>query len=324
MPLRYRQPFRLCLSGLHCDNKWYNKVCAGGSCSTELAEITVSVVTECGWSEVNESAGEDDECAPDEGEIPMIDEELADLWEEEVCQKPDFQNNLCLQEIWNKMNELNVAFETLTNYTSDAPKVKLCLNVKSIASTKNAQSQLTGVTSSPTVNIDINSNELDRSKLSVAKTILHELIHAELLYWVAEAGGTAHFEEYAQNYSGTDPFKILLEYFKEHGQYISDSKPGWHHEYMADNYIQYMADGLKKLAPFLLSSSFRNYVDGSRFYTSSTEYVDWDWDEFYTGLAWVGLDLTSKWDDMDEITKRKYKGYVNQLKELEVSAAKCN
>jgi len=55
-------------------NKWYNKVCREGTCSTELVEITISVVTECGWSEVNESAGEDDECAPEEGEIPMIDE----------------------------------------------------------------------------------------------------------------------------------------------------------------------------------------------------------------------------------------------------------
>ncbi len=281
-----------------------------------------SIWVEC--EDVVNSSADDDPCAPLSGEIGILDIYDASAWENEICKTAAFSNNACVLAIWNKMNELKVGYETLRNFTVSDPKAKFCLDLKKLEGDRNAVTRYTSSSAGDEITLFLNSDKLGRSKLAIANTILHEMIHAELFSMIVEAGGYDHFREYASNYQGDDPFKTIWSYYETHGNYIADKQPGWQHEYMADYYITYLSNGLKSLAPDLLSSRFKDYWVGSGFYLNNGDYVSWNWDEFYVSLAWNGLKETSKWDGLEETQREKIDMYAKQLKELEVSSSKCN
>lgn len=225
----------------------------------------------------------------------------ADLWEQDICIKSAFSDNDCLSDIWNTMNQLNVGYETLTNFLGENPTAELCLDVKALSPSTNGNTTPSGSTSNALITININSQNMNRSKLSIARTLLHEMIHAELIRKVIQAGWYDNFETYAQNYN--DEFLAIWDYIEE---YNTD---GWQHEYMADQYIQYIADGLRKLEPFFISGSFKNAANNG--YFSPTMGENWNWNDFYTYLAWEGLHNTGQFqsDIVSMGKKEKYDLY---------------
>jgi len=54
---------------------------------------------------------------------------------------------------------------------------------------------------------------------------------------------------------------------------------------MDENYIQYIADGLKELHGDLTSQAFIDYRTGS---TVGNSDKPWSWDDFFVALAWQG------------------------------------
>lgn len=228
----------------------------------------------------------------------------ADAWEQEICQNEEFLNNDCVQDVWNKMKELNVGYETLKNFLGDNPKAELCLDIKDLGSATNSpngNAGPSGTYNNATVTINLNSEKLNRSKLSIARTLLHEMIHAELWSMVIEAGGYDNFQSYAENYD--NEFLAIWNYIEEF------EPKGWQHEYMADNYITYIADGLRSLEPFFVSSSFKNATNNG--YYDNVIGESWNWDNFYDYMAWAGLHNTEQFqtDIVDKNLKNKYDQY---------------
>lgn len=239
---------------------------------------------------------------------------LADFWEEEICQKENFANNDCIQDVWNTMKDNNVGFETLTNFLGNSPKALLCLDIQDLGNTINGNTAPSGTISNAFITINLNSQKLNRSKLSIARTMLHEMIHAELLGYVVEAGGYDAFQAYAQQYN--DSFLALWNYM--------DTYDDWQHEYMATHYIQQIADGLKELYPELLSQGFINYANNGEL-----DYVSedgWSWDDLFYYMAWEGLHETEQFqtDIVNTEKKEAYDNYRKELRDLESSTYECN
>ena len=238
---------------------------------------------------IEELTGEEGDCVSE-----------ADAWEQDICQKINFQNNDCIQEIWNKMKDENVGYETLTNFLGNSPKAELCLDIKDLGSGVNGN---TDPRVPGEITINLNSQTLNRSQLSIARTLLHEMIHAELFSYVIEAGGYDNFQEYAQNYN--DEFLALWDYI--------DTYEDWQHEYMADSYITFIADGLQQLESYFISSSFRNAANNGYYFDVLGE--DWNWDDFYNYVAWEGLHKTDQFqtDIVNRGLESKYEEYRSRL-----------
>lgn len=93
---------------------------------------------------------------------------------------------------------------------------------------------------------------------------------------------------------------------------------------MADNYVEYIANGLKELSPFLMSQSFFNYWNGQQFCPENHGCLLWNWDDFYLSLAWQGLTKTEEWINKSDEFKNLYDEYARKLNEIESSTYKCN
>lgn len=319
----------------------WTEVCIGGSC--EISEIYWTEVEYCYGTPSNDGGGdgsgnndnyEGHNIEPIEGGegpgIPFYEPdpiEDAEIWELGICEMDAFKNNACVQDVWTKMKENNVAYNSLSAFLGDKPIAELCFNIKNLNNDSiNGNAHLTGTYSNALVTISLNSTQLNRPKLSIARTIIHESIHAELYAKVVQAGGTSNFENYVSNNPGKSEFELLWYFIKEN----IDSDANWQHEYMADYYIGAISSALKELKDDLLSPSFQNYVDGSVFYVPGDTpgappvAINWDWDDFYEALAWEGLTKTVEWGECSSAFKNKNLSYMQQFKDLEISAYECN
>lgn len=90
-----------------------------------------------------------------------------------------------------------------------------------------------------TITIKINQNNLNRSSLSIARTLLHEGIHARLKEFA-----------YGKN-TDAATFEELYEYMRIHGK-------KWQHEQMAALYRQTIAEGLRQYDSNQHSDPFYN------------------------------------------------------------------
>lgn len=248
----------------------------------------------------------------------------ADLWEEGICYTEDFETNQCLNDILDLMNQNDIGYDLLTGFTSDEPVAELCFDLKVLDVDVNGNA---GTNEDGTVTITINSDNLDKSKLAVARTILHEMIHAELIGMVIQAGMYENLQEYAESYEGDDSFMMIWEYYSEYGHYIKDVQAGWQHEYMADYYITYMGEALQTLSGDLLSQAFIDHFDGELLCVDPQvgDCFTWNWSEFYTALAWGGLTKTQQYvDSFNEFEQAKYAIYRRELNEIELISYRCN
>ena len=308
--------------------------CSSGYNSDGLYETYCEVATPTPYlsivcEELAMSAADDayGSCNNDMEEVAILEPELdALLWLESICETDAFKNNSCVQDVWTKMKENDVAFNSLTAFLGDKPIAELCFDIKDLNDpTRKTQAQgktqLTGTSTKALVTISINSTLLNRSKLDIARTIIHESIHAELFAMIVEAGGRENFNNYVTNNPGKSDFVLVWDYIQGYLPPNGD----WQHEYMADYYITAISNGLKELSDELLSDTFKNYYSGSTFYPSSgSDAVIWDWDNFYEAVAWVGLKETSEWGGKDPIFQNKYNTYAQYLKDTEVGDYKCN
>lgn len=145
----------------------------------------------------------------------------------------------------------------------------------------------TGVqqTDSTTLNIRIllNPNHLAKStRLSIAGSIIHEMLHAYFFYRCVDAAGDPVKEQH---------LAIDLPFLKPFYLYKQRYVPGNHHEQMAQHYIDKMAAALKEYQLITEES-----LQPLQLYSRRLGV-----DDYYKALAWGGLassvkgDITTAW-----------------------------
>lgn len=83
------------------------------------------------------------------------------------------------------------------------------------------------------------------------RIIANEMIRNELFSMIVKAGGYNDLQAFAATYQGEDDFMMIWDYYQKHVKYVKNVNPGWQHELMAKNYVDYLAKGLKDLHPSL-------------------------------------------------------------------------
>ena len=108
----------------------------------------------------------------------------------------------------------------------------------------------------------INSSE--NPTLFLAKTIVHEAIHANIYAQVKKLNNEVT--------PSNNDFAILYEEYRQ--------KKNWSHEYMANKYLTTISKTLRAVHPLLGDQTF---ID------DRNTFPNWDWDKFYKEISWLGL-----------------------------------
>lgn len=198
---------------------------------------------------------------------------IIDLFLEEIA-------NCVNEKLWNSSTEGEALLSRLLDAFKDVDgsisELNMVIRAKPLEDDDyNGVTNYTNRDGNNNVYITINSNNLDRKPLEIARTFLHEGFHA---YIIACA-----YADNPDELGGDENFLETWQKFKEKCK-ENNIQGTAHHNWMAEKYISYMKDGLRDFfAP-----------DASRFKTS----MGWDNDKLelmYECLAWKGLENTDAW-----------------------------
>ena len=210
---------------------------------------------------------------------------LADI----VIVDPTLKNNPCLNGVYEKLG----GTPTFQSYLQKFDGNFSVANLKLSAST-NFSNNINADTSPPEnylITITFNENNLNRPSLDIARTFIHEMIHAEMfrkLLSLSSSNGEIDVLKLntmltEHNYPG------LYDYYRRFG--VNNMQ----HEQMASHYRGIIVDLLKE------------------FDNTLTE-------EQYQAIAWTGLKETVAWTQMDDLQKNKILDIYNTW----LTAAKKN
>ncbi|MEQ8525217.1 hypothetical protein [Gracilimonas sp.] len=199
----------------------------------------------------------------------------------EIILDPLFEANPCLMSVYNQAGEAPAYQSILQNFDGSFSVANLLLSVDN--SLPNYTNARTYPPQNYNIRIAFNSNNLDRPSLSNARTMMHEMIHAEMfrkLLSVAQApdlnypGYTLqHWRDFVT--SLRNDFPGLYDYYMRYtwnvpeGQEPSSSQ----HEQMAQHYRAKIEDALRE------------------FESNHSE-------DIYNALSWTGLKNTVAWNNL--------------------------
>ena len=136
--------------------------------------------------------------------------------------------------------------------------------------------------------ITINSNTLNRPDLLIAKTIIHELVHAEINVALRNKGQTVLDNNFAANF---DKFINVM--------YGTNNTQGdLHHKYMAENLLSTMGAALMDVHKNYFPEDFQKLNN----YLKINGYPKGVSLDFYVNLCWQGLEGTLAFNQMKSIT----------------------
>lgn len=188
----------------------------------------------------------------------------------------DFGANPCLSNVYEEMGKSETLHNYLQNFDDEFSVAHLRLSVENgLPNNANAS---TSAPNNYVITITFNADNLNRPSLSVARTLIHEMIHAEifrkLLSIVQEPSIVFTWEQIDQI---KEDFPGLYDYYMryEWGEDLSATLTDTQHELMAEHYRGIIVQTLK-------------------------EYDDTYADEVYEALAWVGLKNTHAWNELSE------------------------
>ncbi|QCX54401.1 hypothetical protein [Elizabethkingia sp. JS20170427COW] len=214
--------------------------------------------------------------APYENTNSTILSELSSDWSNPNIVKPtaNFKNNTRLNCIFNKAKTSSNFNQYLSNFDSRFSVAHLQFDVKNLSnSTTNAE------TDPPTgywIKIKINSNNLNRPTLDIARTFMHEIIHAEifrlLLSLAPTSNGSINTTTLLQMLKNSD-YPGLLDYYVRYG-----GVNGMQHEQMAAHYRGIIKNFLKQIDNSITDSQA-------------------------DAIAWVGLKNTVAWNALSPSEK---------------------
>ncbi|MFL0063645.1 hypothetical protein [Tenacibaculum maritimum] len=234
---------------------------------------------------VNNNAIEAEEFA---GQVIKVFVENPDLTIEDI----DFDDQIIdlltgkAKCVYDKLTKSSTGFKNLIKkFDGEFPVSHL----KLIGST-NLSSDVNAETSPPSnylIAISINSNNLNRPNLSIARTIIHETIHAEMfrkILSILDNGGDLNGltrSEWTSKLSSGD-YPGIFDYYSRYGV------NGMQHQQMAAHYISIISDYLSEFQPGLLQ-------------------------ETYNSLAWGGLKGTTAWNSLTSSEKSTITNTINSF-----------
>ncbi len=214
--------------GVSCEtyivtNTWYSQACGGGTCEEPIVTgRNSSVVTICNREgDTGEAAGGgEDDCDPDEGEIPILKPDQILLDSSFVGTKAE-----CVYE---KLNSLSESFkDMIKKFDGEFPVAHLKFAIDNTLTTENAVTDNGG---QYIIEIRLNGNTLEgRTVLGLARTFAHEIIHAELFRKVRSVGGSVSIND----------FPGIYDYYRRHVKV-------WQHEQMAGHYRETIVNILRQ------------------------------------------------------------------------------
>lgn len=191
-----------------------------------------------------------------------------------VIEDKSFKNNPCLKGVYDKLG----GAVTFQNYLKKFDSNFSVANLKLSVGVHPAYQSANAVTIAPRnymINIMFNPNNLSRPQLDIARTFIHELLHAEIYRKLLSCANlpnininnytNAQWQVYINNlkndFPGLFDYYMRYQYNVPKGQLISDAQ----HQVMAQHYRQIIVEVLKQ---------FDNNVHA---------------DQIYNSLAWIGL-----------------------------------
>lgn len=194
--------------------------------------------------------------------------------------------------IWDKLMQIHGFQKIAGQFAGVKSEFDVVLKIGQTAnSSATAQTQWMG-NNSP-IEITFNQNQMGRSALEVARTVLHEMLHADFYRAINTHSPTLSdisfketFEEYTRQYAGDGAI---------------------HHNLMADRYINYMANILQEIHPQLGGDAFSDYMNYPGGYPNGIPRA------FYEALAWDGLRLVEikGWTNKTETEKSNIQMHIN-------------
>lgn len=204
-------------------------------------------------------------------------------FEYQVIVAKSFKENECLMDVYEAMGEAPTFDGYLQAFDSDASVANLKFSgSNTLSDTINAQTN--PPISNNQIEIEFNLNNLDRPSLDVARTLIHEMIHATMFRWLLESAETGALSpengmtqtqliNYIDNLK--NDFPGLYDY------YYDRRLPDWSHEQMAAHFIGIIKNALQ-------------------------EYDAFQTEETYEALAWAGLKNTISWNNLLQSERDNY------------------
>ena len=220
-----------------------------------------------------------------ENNIPYQGEELQPWWSEDDDKIDDTEltgKEKCLHDLLDK-NGNSYIKDLMSKFKGESEfDIKIVSKDKVTVIDDNGDIKEVNGTTSPIINdvitINISTSKANsRSGLDVARTILHEYIHADI-------------RRKMKTISPSDSDKEFRDVFEQYGNE--------HHEVMGDLYVNSMRDAMKHFHKNVLTDDYNKYT---------TYYEEKPSDAFYEALAWRGLKEhdVKAWTDLSSTKKQE-------------------
>lgn len=215
---------------------------------------------------------------------------------EKLTQSPSFKN--LFTDTFGTSNRINVKFEIVENLTFTNPDGSI--------SYPNATCQMSSVNNNYNNTIKISTNILEgqRSNIEIAKTILHECIHAYL-----------NIKKINCNNGTTIPqinnklFPELLSSFYQDNCFIDvNGVNQGEHTFMFDYMIPVFQQVLGEVKNLIIPQSHIQIAEEGEYVNNLGSNLTWDWNDFYKYLSVNGLTNTQSF--IDEIESNPNKLYL--------------
>ena len=146
--------------------------------------------------------------------------------------------------------------------------------------------------------ITINNSKLDRPDLMIARTIFHELAHAEIMAALKENRITPIDGNFPANLDLYITFYLNTSADKEDKDDLLGNRQ---HNYMAANLLPVMGRGLMNFHREQFPEEFKQFSE----YVKNAGYSKGLTEDFYMNLFWEGLENTTAYKQMAAITVQK-------------------
>ncbi len=210
----------------------------------------------------------------------------------EIIPSDAFKNNTKVSAIFRKLSKTDILSNITKNFMGERPVVHLMLDVKSLGASPNAYTSPPNLSGNPhAVGITFNSDYIDKaSDISVARTFLHESIHAEMFRKIESGDGTVNIND----------FPGIFDYYSRYG-----SDGDWQHNQMAEHYVNTISDGLKQF------DKENGITDRSGSVTIDGKEVNYSSEQFYKGMSYGGLHGTEAWEDLSKSDQKLYSKIIS-------------
>lgn len=194
-----------------------------------------------------------------------------------VIEDSTFVNNLCLKTIYDTMGNAPTFNNYLQNFDGEFSVAHLKLSSSTdLPDDTNAQ---TSAPQNYIITITFNENNLDRPNLSIARTFIHEMIHAEIFRKLISVSQTSNIQaltpeimQLLQNdYPGLYDYYLRWKNNIPHGMNLTSAQ----HQVMAQHYRDIIKQAL-------------------------IEFDDSHTQEVYEALSWIGLKNTIAWNSLSQ------------------------